>query len=611
MKKNLKAIWRRFASKSQATQPGEFRRERAKVVTFGIYAAFGVVIARAFMLHLFPSQGKSLHNIADHQYQREIELAPYRGTIYDRRGDAIAISIRRPSLAVNPRTFDPTPEQAQKLGQILKLPPIKIMNLAKRRSHFAWIKRHLEKNIADSAAALGIPGLVILREPARFYPAGSSAAHLLGFTGIDNAGLSGLERQFDKDLRGQAFKVIATKDARGHFIFNEADGAAPEKTGNSLHLTIDRALQEIADDELEKGIKKANAKKGFAVVSDPHTGRILAVANYPAFDPNSPRKVPHWTTRNHAFLDLYEPGSVTKPFIIAAALEAGKTTLSETHDCENGSLRIGRAVIHDTHPASTLTTADTLIRSSNICTYKIANRLGREATWGALQRFGFGAALSGVGYPGQGHGRLSNWETWKPIRFANVAFGHGFLVSALELVQAMGAIANGGRLMQANLASKIVSSEGLVIASSPPKNLGQAVSPETARELRNLLQKIVTDEHGTASKAKTPSYTTAGKTGTAQKVEPGLKGYAKDKYLASFVGFAPVSDPHLVIYVVVDEPREKPYYGGTWAAPIFAAIAERGLRYLNVAPDIAPEDLKPGRPHMVENDHRANAGKKM
>lgn len=598
-------------SKSQAIQPGEFRLSRAKSVSYVIYGCFAMITARAFMLHLFPSQEKSLHNIADNQYQREIELAPYRGSILDRRGEAIAISIRRPSLAVNPRAFDPSPEQAVKLGQILKVPVKKILKLSKKKSHFAWIKRHLEPNIADAVSSLGIAGLVLLREPARFYPAGSSAAHLIGFTGIDNGGLSGLERQFEKDLRGQAFKIIATKDAKGQFIFSEADGAAPEKTGNSVFLTIDRALQEIADDELEKGLKRARAKKGFAIVSDPYTGRILAVANYPSFDPNHLHKTPSWITRNHAFLDVYEPGSVTKPFVIAAALEAGKTSLNEMHNCENGSLRIGRAIIHDTHPADSLTTADALIRSSNICTYKIATRLGREATFEALQKFGFGTSQTQVGFPGQEFGRLSNWQLWKPIRFANVAFGHGFLISGLELVQAMGAIANGGRLMQANLVSRILSSDGLVIASSPPKMLGQAISPETARSLRSLLQRIVTDEHGTAGKAKTTIYTTAGKTGTAQKVEPGLKGYAKDKYLASFVGFAPVNDPHLVIYVVVDEPGEKPYYGGTWAAPIFAAIAERGLKYLNVAPDIEPMNGKIEHQKVVEFDRRVKNFKKM
>jgi cell division protein FtsI (penicillin-binding protein 3) len=597
--------------KAHAIQPGEFRLSRGKIVAYVIYGCFGLITGRAFMLHLFPSQKKSLHNIADHQYQREIELAPYRGAIYDRRGEAVAISIRRPSLAVNPRTFDPSQDQAIKLGQLLKIPAKKILKLSKKRSHFAWIKRHLEPNVADAAIALGVPGLILLREPARFYPAGSSAANLVGFTGIDNGGLSGLERQFERDLRGQAFKVIATKDAKGQFIFSEADDAAPEKTGNSVYLTIDRAIQEIADDELEKGLKKAKAKKGFAIVSDPYTGRILAVANYPTFDPNHLQKTPAWMTRNHAFLDVYEPGSVTKPFVIAAALESGKTSLEETHNCENGSLRIGRAIIHDTHPAESLTTADALIRSSNICTYKIASRLGREATYDALQKFGFGASQTNVGFPGQEYGRLSHWQHWKPIRFANVAFGHGFLISGLELVQAMGAIANGGRLMQATLVNRIVSSDGLIIGSSPPKMLGQAISPETARSLRGLLQRIVTDEHGTAAKAKTLFYTTAGKTGTAQKVEPGLKGYAKDKYLASFVGFAPVQDPHLVIYVVVDEPGEKPYYGGTWAAPIFAAIAERGLRYLNVAPDIDPAGAKVDRLRMVETDRRVKSAKKM
>lgn len=553
---------------------------------------FAAIAVRAVHLHLFPTYRESLDKIADNQYQREIELAPYRGTIFDRRGEPLAISIRRPSLAINPRAFNPNAEEVRRLSSILKLPERKVRRLADRRNHFAWLSRQLDHRVADEALGLGLAGLFPIREPARFYPAGGAASHLLGFVGLENTGLGGLERQFDKDLRGQALKILAAKDARGNFIFDEALSAAPLKTGHGLTLTIDRVIQEIAEDELEAGVKRAKAKKGYAIVSDPHTGKILAIANYPGFDPNHARKTEVSLMRNHALLDVFEPGSVTKPFIIAAALEAKVTTMGEDHDCEKGVLKIGKDRIHDTHPADHLTTEQTIVRSSNICTYKIAQRLGKQKTREALTRFGF-AGEARLGFPGESIGRIAPYENWKPIRFANVAFGHGFLITGLELVQAMGAIANGGNLMRPSLVDRLVSEDGLVVSSTPIQTLGRAAKPETARILRNALSLVVTDEHGTATKAATKNYTTAGKTGTAQKVDPGIKGYAKDKYIVSFVGFAPVGDPHLVIYVYVDEPREKPYYGGVWAAPVFSAIAERSLKYLNVAPDLAPPEPKP------------------
>lgn len=595
MKLDLINRFARLRRRAPKTQPGQFRANRARFVQVVVYCGFAAILARAVNLHLFPSQSNSLHRIADRQYQREIELAPYRGAIYDRRGDALAISIRRPSLAVNPRVFDPSAAEVRRLAAILKTSPRTVQTIANKRNYFAWLARHIDQRVADEVLNLSLDGLVQIREPARFYPAGNAAAHLLGFTGMDNSGLTGLERQFDKDLKGQAFKITATKDARGQFILSESQGAAPEKTGNSIYLTIDRVIQEIAEDELEIGLKRANAKKGFVIVSDPHTGRILAVANGPSFDPNSTggsRKVSQERMRNHALLDGFEPGSVTKTFLIASALDTKKTRLDTMHDCEKGRLKIGRDRIGDDHPADHLTTGDTLVRSSNICSYKIALQMGKDGVAKSLKAFGITSDQSGLGFPGEIHGRLTPWAKWKQIQFSNIAFGQGFLTTGLELVQAMGAIANGGRLMKPSMIERVVSSEGLVVSSTPTQAPTQVISPATARTMRSLLARVVTDKHGTGSKAATTLYSTAGKTGTAQKVDPGIRGYHKDKRIASFIGFAPVADPHLVIYVMIDEPREKPYYGGLWAAPIFSAVAERTLKYLNVAPDLPTEPAK-------------------
>jgi cell division protein FtsI (penicillin-binding protein 3) len=586
----MRRVRQALVGRGAKTQPGRFNASRAKLIEYGALSAFVVITGRAVMLHLFPAADESLHKVADNQYQREIELASYRGAIYDRRGEPLAISIRRPSLAVNPRVFDPEPEEVRRLAHILGMPKKKIQEISERKNYFAWLARQIDHRVADEVTNLGLDGLVTIPEPSRFYPSGSAASHVIGFMGLDDRGLSGLERQFDKQLRGQALKVMAAKDARGNFIFDEAAVAAPLKQGHSIHLTIDRVIQEIAEEALEAGVHRARAKKGYAIVSDPHTGQILAIANYPTFDPNDTKKLKIEQTTNHALNDAFEPGSVTKPFLVAKALEAHKTTPDEIYDTENGVLRIGSSRIHDDHPAKALSTTDIIIRSSNIGTFKISQRLGKQQTDEALRVFGFGGSGGTLDFPGEARGRVAPWTRWKTIQWATTAFGHGFVTTGLELVQAMGAIANGGTLMPPSLIERVVSADGLVVTSAPVTPIRRAINPETALVMRQILSKVVIDPHGSAKRAATKDYTTAGKTGTAQKVDPVTRGYSKDKRLASFVGFAPVTDPHLVVYVQIDEPNEKPYYGGLWAAPVFSVIAERSLKYLNVAPDKTPAD---------------------
>ena len=610
MKRRLRQLRQKLVGRAPRTQPGDFRADRARVVQTCVFGLFGVIATRAVVLHLFPSHVQALHQLADTQYQREIELSPYRGGIYDQRGEPLAISIKRPSLAVNPHVFDPTPRETLRLARILKTTPARIRQFAKKKSYFAWLARQLDPHVADEVENLGLTGLTVINEPARYYPAGSAAANLLGFMGLDDHGLAGLERQFDKELHGKAYKVKAEKDAKGNFILNETVEAKPERTGNNIYLTLDRVIQEIAEDELQAGVKKASAKHGFAIVSDPHTGRILAVANYPTFDPNDSRHLDIAETRNGAFLDTYEPGSVVKPFVIGSAIERKSTTPDEMHDCDKGALRIGRHTIHDHAAAESLSTADTLIRSSNICTYKIASKMGREATYDALQSFGLAGGASLLGFPGETGGRISDWRKWAQIRFANVAFGHGFVVTGLELTQAMGAIANGGHLMKPTLIERIVSSDGLVVTSTPTQVVRDVLSPQVARTMRGLLRRVVTDPHGTGKPAQAASYTVAGKTGTAQKVDPVTHAYTHSKYDASFIGFAPAEDPHIVIYVMVDEPGKGYYYGGEAAGPIFAKIAERTLKYLNVAPDLPQQPEKvTKRPRVAETSVHAGSAK--
>lgn len=567
-------------------QPGEFRASRARLVTVAIYSAFAMLALRAAVIHLDPPDAASLQTVAQRQYTQTVELAPYRGTIFDRRKEPLAISIRVPSLFVNPRQFQPTQRQVTQIASALQVKPQHVRQVASKKTYFAWLARKTTEAAANAIAALQIEGLAKVMEPARFYPTGLAAAHVIGMVGMDDRGLMGLERQLERDLRGMPLKFAPSKDARGKTIFTQSENAIPEKTGNNVYLTIDRVIQEITEESLARWAQKARATGGFAIVSDPHTGRILALANYPQFDPNDRRSFDIEKTRNRALADTFEPGSVMKPFVIATAIEAGKTTMSATHNCENGAMRIPGAVIHDDHPKGILTTAETLIHSSNICTYKIADKIGPQRLHDAYEKFGFSTGLNAIGFPGESKGRLTDWADWRAVRFANIAFGQGMTTSGLEMVQAYGAIANGGHLTKPFLIERIESSDGATIAAASPQNVRRVISPETAREVRVALGRVVTE--GTGDNARSDRYTTGGKTGTAQKVDPITRKYSTDKRVASFVGFAPIQDPHVVIYVVIDEPREKPYYGATWAAPAFREITDRTLEYLNVAPDKAP-----------------------
>jgi len=589
----------RLRGRAATKQPGTFSPGRSRIVSILVYTGFAVLGVRAAVVHLFHGSSENLNQIADRQYQVHLDLAPYRGTIHDRRGVPLAISIRRPSLAINPRVFAPDRGQIDEIARILRKSPREVKLLAERTNYFAWLDRQVPHRAADRILAMKLPGIYAITEPARYYPAGDTAAHLLGYTGTDNRGLLGLEFQYEKDLRGQAVRLTPSRDAHGQTIFSDGSTVVPDEPGHNVHLTIDRVIQEIAEEALNQGARAARAKRGFALVSDPHTGRILAAANYPPFDANEGRQLPLARTRNYAMLDTFEPGSSMKTFVIAAALAKNRTTPEERHNCEKGVYRAGGTVFRDDHPADFLSTAETLVRSSNICTFKIAERMGKNALFELLTNYGFGGTLgNGTGFPGTATGRLSRPDTWKPIRFANIAFGQGLTATGLEIAQAYGAIANGGNLMRPTLVDRIESAKGIVLSNNAPEVLRRVTTPDVAKKMRQILARVVTDPRGTGSKAVTTSWTTAGKTGTSEKVDPKTRKYSDDLRLASFAGFAPVNDPFLVIYVVIDEPAARPAYGGLWAAPVFAEISERSLRYLNVAPDKEAPESSTAKPRV-------------
>ena len=586
--------------RKRAFQPGTAYSERIKIVQFGMSAVLVIAAGRAAYMHLSPPGNGALDSIAQRQYSESVTLSPYRGSILDHKREPLAISIRLPSVYVNPRIFNPTEGEIDHLGKLLRMSPASLKDISRRPGYFAWIKRRIPVAVGDEIVAMEMDGLSLTMEPSRYYPGGNAAGQLIGLVGSDDHGLMGLEKQFNGNLEGSSAEMRPYMDARGRTIFNKPDSVAPQKAGSTLMLTIDRAVQEFAEEALAKGVRKAKAAHGSLIAIDPHTGRLLALANYPTYNPNERSATLPEGSKNHVFSDTFEPGSVIKPFVIAAAIDQKLTTEDEIHNCEKGYYHANGIRIRDDHPQDRLTTAEVITHSSNIGAFKIGQRLGRHGLVEALNAFGLGRQSADLGFPGTAHGRIADPELWSPARFATIAFGQGMTATSMEIAQAYAAIANGGRLVRPYIVDRIESADGIVLSSFTSQPLGQAISPETALKMRHILETVVLT--GTGTNAKSTLYSTAGKTGTSQKVDSATRTYSKTKRVASFAGFAPVPDPSIVVYVVIDEPGEKPYYGGTWAAPVFKEFVERSLAYLNIAPDVPPSKVQTvGRIARVEH----------
>ena len=416
-------------------------QQRLQLVVTLFHLVFFLISIRVVYIQLFPTAENMLKTIAKQQYQAKLSLSAFRGNIYDRSKVPLSISVQAPSLAVNPRVFRPNQTQRNKLKEILEIDSNRLKSVIARKSYFSWLKRKVSYETADAVKKLNLRGVHYLVEPARFYPGGSSAANLLGYVGTDNIGLLGLEHAYEHTLKGHSNQLLSLKDAKGRQILLNSNRISPEKTGNNLILTIDHAIQGIAEEALEKGMRESAAKMGFALVLDPHTGRILAMANKPSFNPNNPSALLMKNTANQSISYRFEPGSTMKPFVVAGVLEAKKTTPYEIHHCEkNGRYQIARNLaIHDDHPKEFRTTEEILVQSSNICTFKLAMRVGQEGLFSTLKKFGFAGEKPTLGLPGESVGMLSEPKTWSQIKFANISFGQGLLVNGLEIAQAYAA----------------------------------------------------------------------------------------------------------------------------------------------------------------------------
>ena len=519
-------------------------------------------------------------NRSRNQQERAFDISPRRGTIYDRNQRALAVSVEVDSMFAVPSEISDKEKMAELLEGILHLNGKQLLKNMKRAKNFCWVKRKLDPSERKKVQVLNLPGIYFQEENKRFYPKRKLAAQVLGYVGMDNNGLGGLEYFYDKRVRGTAGRGVRMADGKQR-SFSRLE--KPPTAGDDLILTVDESIQYFVETEIEAQVKKSNARGGTAIVMNPKTGEILAMANYPNFNPNQYREYSSTTLKNHAIVSGYDPGSTFKIFTVATAIEEGLTTAEEEIDCENGAIQIGRNRIHDYKPFGLLSVRDVLARSSNVGVVKLGFRIGKDRLEKQIRLFGFGGSTD-IDLPGEARGLLRPASDWVPIDLGNVSIGQGITVTPLQLVTAVSTIANGGLLVKPRVVDKIRVGGVPVNPSKIEVSNTRILRKETSKSLKEMMSEVV--EQGTGRLAKLRGFSSAGKTGTAQKVKDGR--YSKKDFIANFVGFAPKDDPAISIVVLIDEPRGQ-YYGGQVAAPVFKKIAEKTLTYLSITPD-RPQD---------------------
>ncbi|HEY8118743.1 MAG TPA: penicillin-binding protein 2 [Methylophilaceae bacterium] len=544
---------------------------RRRILLMLVLLGFAVLLGRGVYLQ---SLHKSfLQQKGDERYSRSLTLSAHRGMITDRNGEPLAISTPVESIWASPADVKISAEQAKKMATLLNL---KVDEINKKFTDdergFVYIKRRISPELAAQVMALNIPGIFMQREYRRYFPGGEVTAHLVGFTGVDDNGQEGFELAYQNWLSGKPGSRRVIKDRQGHIV-EDLEAVKVPQDGHDLVLSIDRKIQYLAYRELAHAVEVNKAKAGAAIVMDAKTGEVLAMVNVPTYNPNNPVNIAG-KSRNRAIVDTYEPGSTMKPFSISAAMETGNFTPDTVIDVGQGSYKIGKNTIHDVHAKGPLTVAQILQKSSNIGTAKMGLTLKPYDLWRMFNQVGFGTPPHS-GFPGEVSGRLRPWKGWQPIEQATMCFGQGISVTLLQMVHAYSIFANDGELKPLSL----------IKINEPP--LGQQViSAQTAQQMRDMLE-LVVQPGGTAPKAQIVGYRVAGKTGTAQKVENGA--YAEGKFVASFIGMAPASNPRLIMAVMIDEPSAGQYYGGAVAAPVFSTVMSGALRMLAIPQD-APND---------------------
>jgi len=560
-----------YAASAHPDITAELPGWRATALFVVLLAGLAGLVGRSVYLQVI--RNDFLQEKGNARYSRIIEVSAHRGMITDRNGEPLAVSTPVESVWASPADVEADSRQIKQLAQILGMDFEAVKNrLSVTSRDFVYLKRHLPPDQAGEVTSLNLPGISLQREYRRYYPAGAEAAQTLGFTGQDDNGQEGLELALQERLAGKSGSQRVIKDRRGRIVEDAGSLHAP-RHGSDIALSLDSNVQHLAYRELVDAVKQHKAKAGAVVVLDARSGEVLALANYPAYNPNNRSKVGSQAMRNRAIADLFEPGSTMKPFTVATAIEQGKVRPETVINTEHGVYTVGNKKIHDSHPEPMLTVAQIIQKSSNVGAAKIALSMAPETLWQSLADSGFGAR-TGSNFPGEAPGKLRDPKTWRPIEQATLSYGHGMSVNLLQLARAYTIFANDGELKPVSL-----------LKLDAPAIGKKVFSNSTVYALRDMLE-LAVQPGGTAPLAQVVGYRVAGKTGTAHKLE---NGRYINRYVSSFVGFAPASNPRLVVAVMIDEPNNGQYYGGLVAAPVFSKVAGEALRALNV-PNDAPLD---------------------
>ncbi|HEX5372804.1 MAG TPA: penicillin-binding protein 2 [Aquabacterium sp.] len=577
---------------------------RIKFLTGAIGLGFAVLIGRAAWIQIvhndfYLQQGAN-------RYERRIELAANRGRILDRHGELLASSVPAPSLWAIPKDFDATPAQRRELARLLNMTPQELRKRLGDNPNFVWLRRQVDDEVAAKVAALKLKGLHEIKESRRQYPEGEAAAHVVGFTNVEDRGQEGIELAYDKDLSGRDGQRHVIKDRLGRVVENVGD-LVPASDGREIHLSIDAKVQTHAYQRIRDAVVAHKAKAGSVVVLDAQTGEVLALANVPSYTPGNRRNLTGAQLRNRALTDTFEPGSTMKPLIIGLALETGRVKRDTIIPTYPGRIQIDGSTITDAHPHGDLTVEQVIQKSSNVGTVKIAMQMQAREMWEVFSAVGMGQKPQ-IGFPGVVTGRLRPYKSWRRIEQATMSYGYGLSASLFQLARAYTVFARDGELVPITLIKREVPSEspddsgrvplafkaaaGQAVAATAAPDLlpvrgTRVFSPDVARQVREMLA-LVCGDGGTAPQAQTVGYSVGGKTGTAHKQEG--KGYSGNKYRSWFVGIAPISKPRIVVAVMVDEPSNGVYYGGAVAGPVFSQVVQYTLNRLGVMPDL---DVQP------------------
>ncbi len=552
---------------------------KAFLVAMFLMGSLAVLLIRLFFLQVI------WHDFflqkASQQQRFSLTLPPKRGKILDRKGFDLAMNIPVKSFYAVPPEIKDIPKVTAQLAKLLSLDQKELIRKFHQKKNFVWIKRKVEEAQAAPVVSLKIKGVYALEESKRMYPGRRLLSHVLGFTNLDGQGLEGLELSFNEYLKGKPGWKFTERDATGREVLTSRRYEIDPRDGFNLILTIDVAIQTLAESELDRIMEKFEPQSASLLVMDPKTGEILALANRPAYDLNEASKVLPASRRNCVVTDFFEPGSTFKPFIASAALQEKVVQLSDHFFCENGSFRVAGHVIHDVHPHGSLSVAEIVAKSSNIGMGKIGYRLGQNKIFQYAKKFKFGEK-SGIELPGEVTGWVHPVSKWSKLTPYMVSIGQEITVTTLQLVRAYCTLANGGTIVKPRLVKKVVDSQGRVIFEPTTQEKEQVISPEVAKQIAQAMEGVVSSE-GTGANAQVEGYSVAGKTGTAQKASQG-GGYSHSKFVSSFVGFLPAREPQAVIAVIVNEPQHF-HYGGTVATPTFRDLASSLMRYWEVAPD--------------------------